>query len=114
MDECIFCQITAHNKEAEILSEDDQLMVVKDIHPKAPTHLLVITKKHIHSVNELMDDDKRIVATMIFQARDTAAAQGLAGYKLVFNVGRQGGQIIDHLHLHILGGWKENRKILDI
>lgn len=112
--ECIFCQIAAHHTKADILSEDEQLIIVKDIHPKAPTHLLVIPKKHIHSVNDLTDDDKQIVAAMIFRARDTAVQQGLEGYKLVFNVGRRGGQIIDHVHLHLLGGWEENRKILDV
>lgn len=112
--ECIFCQIAVHDKEADILIENDQLIVVKDIHPKAPTHLLVIPKKHILSINELADEDRQIIAALIFCARDIAQSNGLEGYKLIFNVGRRGGQIIDHLHLHILGGWEENRKIVDV
>ena len=85
--------------------EDDRVRIFKDIHPKAPVHLLVIPKIHIESVAHLTDDHNDIIAKLVFAAKHIAEQLGLKGYKLVFNVGREGGQMIDHLHLHILGGW---------
>lgn len=106
--ECIFCQITSKQIPADLVWEDDKIVVLKDINPKAPVHLLVIPKEHIASVKDLKDEHRDIVTAMIFTARDVASSEGLAGYKLVFNVGREGGQLIDHLHLHLLGGWSKN------
>jgi len=103
--ECIFCAIAAHNKEAEIVFERNEVLVIKDIHPKAPIHLLVIPKKHIASADAICEEDRSLIAEVILVARDAAQNAGLGGYKLVLNVGREGGQIIDHLHLHVLGGW---------
>lgn len=110
MDKCIFCDIVAAQQGKEIIFANAAVVVVRDIHPKAPTHFLVISKKHIPSVRALADTDRELVASMIFAARDTAAARGLEGYRLVCNVGKEGGQIVDHLHLHILGGWAAGEK----
>lgn len=81
-------------------------MVIKDILPKAPVHLLVIPKKHIPSVTDLSDADSDLVGKMIMAGKKVAEEQGVAqsGYKLIFNVGKHGGQIVPHLHLHLLGG----------
>jgi histidine triad (HIT) family protein len=107
-DECIFCRIAEGRTDTELLFEDDVLVVFKDIHPHAPVHLLVVPKKHIRSVNDLAKEDSPIVAHLITVARDMARRQGIdsAGYKLLFNVESGGGQVIFHLHLHLLGGWK--------
>ena len=88
--------------------EDKDFLVIKDIKPLAPVHLLVITKKHIPSVDHLSQNDKELIGGMILVAKVVARDKGLAqtGYKLGFNVGEGGGQLINHLHLHLLGGWK--------
>ncbi|HMR55274.1 MAG TPA: HIT domain-containing protein [Candidatus Doudnabacteria bacterium] len=106
MENCVFCKIGSHAQTADILFENDELYVVHDIMPKAPVHFLVIPKEHMESINHLADDKKELVANMIMTAKDQAALHGIGstGYKLVFNVGKDGGQVIPHLHLHVLGG----------
>ena len=86
------------------MAEDEATIVFKDIHPKAETHLLVVPKKHIHSVSSVEPEDWPIVVGLVKKATEVAKASNLAGYKLVFNVGREGGQMVDHLHLHLLAG----------
>lgn len=108
--DCLFCKIAAGEIPSETVFEDAEVKIFKDIHPKAPTHLLVIPKIHIASIAHLEDDHNNIIARLIYAAKDAASDAGLAGYKLEFNVGRQGGQVIDHLHLHILGGWREGHE----
>lgn len=89
----------------KIVFENETLKAFEDMHPKAPVHIVVIPKRHIQSIAHLEDEHSHTVANLIYQAKDIAAGLNLRGYKLVFNVGREGGQTIDHLHLHILGGW---------
>ena len=109
--DCIFCKIAKKEIQKEFLYENDEVVAFNDIKPSAPVHILIISKEHIQSVNHLEENHKEIVSTMILTAKKLANDAGLRGYKLVFNVGREGGQIIDHLHLHLLGGWT---KIEDI
>ena len=92
--------------ESDMLFENDRLMVIRDILPKAPVHILVIPKEHIISINELEETNAAMVSEMIMTAKQQAKEQGIdqSGYKLVFNVGKDGGQIIPHLHLHVMGG----------
>jgi histidine triad (HIT) family protein len=108
MSDCIFCAIGNKTKQAVILMENDRLFVIKDILPKAPVHLLVISKKHILSVNHLEPGDQQLLGELIMAAKQMAQEQGIgeSGYKLIFNVGKDGGQVIPHLHLHVLGGKK--------
>ena len=84
------------------------MIVVKDILPKAPVHLLVISKSHIAGISQLKLKDKSLIGDMVFTAKEMAVKFGIGetGYKLIFNVGRDGGQVIPHLHLHLLGGKK--------
>jgi len=89
---------------SEIVYEDDKVVVFKDIHPKAPIHFLILPKKHIPSVDHLEIQDKTLMGELILVAQKIAKEQGIEGYKLMINVGRDGGQIIDHLHLHFLAG----------
>ncbi len=90
---------------SEVVYEDDSVKVFKDIHPKAPVHLLVVPKQHIASIAHLQANHSEMISKLIYTAKSVAEKEGLKGYKLVFNVGREGGQLIDHLHLHLLGGW---------
>ena len=103
---CLFCKIANHQQKADIVYEDEAMIVFRDIHPQASVHLLIAPKKHIKSINELKEEDKNLMSQMIFLAKQLAAQQGLAekGYRLFINVGRGGGQIVDHLHLHLVGG----------
>lgn len=102
---CIFCKIAHKEQPAEVVYENDFVLAFYDIKPKAPVHVLIVPKKHIESVAHLAEDDKKLLCEMLFTARDIAKMQKIdEGYKLVFNVGRRGGQVIDHLHLHLLGG----------
>lgn len=108
MEDCVFCNIVNKTLESQILFENDNLVVIKDILPKAPVHLLVIPKKHIVSVIDLEVTDSPLVGDMVLTAKEMALKFGVkdTGYKLIFNVGRDGGQVIHHLHLHLLGGKK--------
>jgi histidine triad (HIT) family protein len=103
---CIFCKIINKEIPAQIISEQENLIILQDIKPSAPYHHLIIPKKHIRSIMDLKDEDQEIVSKMIMVAKTDAEKADLKGYKLSFNVGREGGQIIDHLHLHLMGGWK--------
>ncbi len=105
MKDCLFCNIGSGKTASDTLFEDDQVRVFTDIHPKAPIHLLIIPKIHIPSIAHLEENHAGVISHMIFTAKRVAEEKGLKGFKLVFNVGREGGQVIDHLHLHLLGGW---------
>lgn len=111
MENCVFCKIVKKEIPSTLLYEDDQLVVFKDIHPSAPVHNLIVPKEHIASIAHLEGNHKEVLAALIYKAKDSAAQAGLKGYKLVFNVGREGGQVIDHLHLHLLGGWTKKSDI---
>jgi histidine triad (HIT) family protein len=106
--DCIFCQIIAGQRKADITFQDDTLLVFKDINPRAPVHLLVVPRKHIRSINELTEHDLPIMAAMVGSAADAARAADVdrSGYRLVFNVERGAGQVIFHVHLHLMGGWR--------
>jgi histidine triad (HIT) family protein len=103
---CIFCQILAHKLPAEILYEDKDLAVIKDINPSAPVHLLIIPQKHIDSLNSLDAESVNIFPKMVLTAKRMAEQMGTKlGYRLVVNCGREAGQVIFHLHMHLMGGW---------
>lgn len=107
-DDCLFCKIANKQTDTEILHETDDLVVFRDVNPHAPVHLLIVPKKHVRSVNDLEERDHDIVAKLIFTARDMARAMNIhaSGYRIFFNVEKGGGQMIFHLHLHMIGGWK--------
>jgi len=110
----IFCKII----RGEIASEepvyrDDAVIVLKDIHPAAPVHLLVIPVKHIESIDAAGPEDTAILGTMMLVAKKVAADAGLKeGYRLIINTGEHGGQMVPHLHLHVLGGRHLGAKII--
>lgn len=104
---CIFCDIIRGDLPAEFVLENDTLVVFKDINPHAPVHLLIVPRKHIRSVNDLAAKDRPIVAEMILAGQQMARHMAIdkSGYKLLFNVEKGGGQVVFHLHLHLIGGW---------
>jgi histidine triad (HIT) family protein len=108
VNECVFCKIINKEKSADIVYEAENLIVFKDMNPKAPVHLLIIPKKHVKSIISLTKEDYSLISDIVFTAKNMAVKQGLIGYRLSFNVGREGGQVVDHLHMHLLGGWKES------
>jgi histidine triad (HIT) family protein len=105
--DCLFCKISHGKTSTEILYENDTLVVFRDINPAAPIHLLIVPKNHIRSVNDLSEADQPILAEMVMVAKEMAAQQGVdkSGYRLFINVERGGGQVIFHLHMHLIGGW---------
>ncbi len=104
--DCIFCQIVAGKIPSEILYRDEEVIAFRDINPVAPTHLLIIPKKHIPSVTHLSQADLPLVGHMVDVANQLAKGEGIAedGYRLVINCGKDSGQEVPHLHLHLLGG----------
>jgi histidine triad (HIT) family protein len=103
---CIFCQIVSRELPAEILFEDKHLVVFRDINPEAPIHLLIVPKTHFDSLNSLDEKTAPIGAQMFLTAKKMAESQGIqSGYKILINCGREAGQAIRHLHMHLMGGW---------
>ena len=104
--DCIFCKIANKEIPSEIVSEDESFVVFKDINPKAPVHLLIIPKAHIGPVNTLGAQDKEIISGIVLKAKEMAEKIGVSenGYRLIFNVGKDAGMEVDHLHLHLLAG----------
>jgi histidine triad (HIT) family protein len=104
MNNCLFCKIIAREIPASIIYEDDNVIAFNDIHPKAEIHFLVIPKLHIASMLDLKNEHSELIANLILIAKQIALGQGLEnGYKTHINTGKNGGQEIDHLHLHIYG-----------
>lgn len=103
MKECLFCKIAEKEIPSEVVSEDEDFVVFKDVNPKADIHLLVIPKEHIESLKDITERDSERVGRLMLKVADTAREQGLEGYKVAINVGKKGGQEVDHLHIHILG-----------
>ena len=99
---CIFCDIIEGTATASVEYEDERVVAFNDINPKAPVHILVVPKRHIASVFEMQEDDKELFGYLVWAARRLAEQRRLEGYKLLFNVGEQGGQIVFHVHLHLL------------
>lgn len=107
--DCLFCKISHGQMGTDFLYEDENLVVFRDINPHAPVHLLIVPKRHIRSVNDLTAADDGILAEMITTARQMAKKEKVdtSGYKLLYNVEKGGGQVIFHLHLHLMGGWNK-------
>jgi histidine triad (HIT) family protein len=105
-NDCIFCKIISGEVKANIIYEDEVLVVFEDIHPVAPVHFLIVPKKHIPSVNHIEEEDAQILAKLFFVARDQAKKAGIAesGFRLMVNSGKDGKQTVFHLHMHLIGG----------
>lgn len=105
-DTCLFCRIVDGEIPADVIHETDRVLAFRDIDPKAPTHVLVIPRKHLTSLGAAADDDGDLLGEIMLAARDVARSEGIAdgGFRAVTNVGHDGGQEIQHLHVHVLGG----------
>ncbi|KTD34783.1 HIT family hydrolase [Legionella moravica] len=103
---CLFCKIAKGEIPATVLFEDNEIIAFRDIRPQAPTHILIIPKKHIATINDTSDDDEQLLGKMVLKAKKLAESEGLSevGYRLVFNINSGGGQEVYHIHLHLLGG----------
>ena len=113
MNDCLFCKIAAGEIPSAKVYEDDKLLAFKDINPQAPVHILIITKAHYESVNALDETSAPVVGVIMLAAKKIAAEQGLNnGYRLLTNIGEDGGQTVKHLHFHLIGGVKLSEKMV--
>ncbi|MGB5278291.1 MAG: histidine triad nucleotide-binding protein [Gammaproteobacteria bacterium] len=106
MTDCLFCKIRDGEIPGDKVYEDDDILAFRDVNPQAPTHVLIIPKKHIATINDLDEDDITVSGKMMLVAKQIAADEGidLDGYRLVFNCNKGAGQAVYHIHLHLLGG----------
>jgi histidine triad (HIT) family protein len=104
--DCLFCRIAQGEIPAELVRTDPEVVAFRDIHPQAPTHILIIPRKHVSSVRELADTDAELMGKLFLAARDLAREEGISetGYRMVVNAGAGAGQTVFHIHLHLLGG----------
>lgn len=105
-DSCLFCEIVAGQVPATVVHDSERVLAFRDINPQAPTHVLIVPKAHHVDVGSLAADDPALLGELVREGAAVAASEGLAerGWRLVFNVGRDGGQTVSHIHGHILGG----------
>lgn len=105
MSDCLFCKIIAGDIPGDIVYQDDKVLVFKDLYPKAEVHLLMIPKLHIESLAEMTPAHNELISYMMLKLPEIAKSQGLsAGFRTIINTGKEGGQIVFHLHIHLLGG----------
>ncbi len=104
--DCVFCRIAAGKLPSDILYQDEEIVSFSDIHPMAPVHVLIVPRKHIPSLANLTDDETPLIGHMARVANRLAREAGVArkGYRVVINCGKEGGQVVPHLHMHLLGG----------
>jgi len=106
MSDCIFCKIIAGEIPATVVHETDDVLAFRDLGPQAPTHVLVIPKRHIATINDMRDSDAELVGKLYLAAQKVAADEGISesGYRTVMNCNEGAGQTVFHMHLHVLGG----------
>jgi len=106
MNDCLFCKIRDGEIPANVIYQDENVLAFEDVNPQAPTHVLVVPKKHISTVNDLQEDDAELVGKLYLAAKKITAEAHVAddGYRLVMNCNEQAGQTVFHIHLHILAG----------
>lgn len=106
MSDCLFCKMVAGDITPDSVYENDEVLAFRDINPQAPTHILVIPKKHIATINDLDTDDEALIGKLFLAAKEVAKTEGLEqrGYRTVMNCNREAGQTVFHIHLHVLGG----------
>ena len=110
MDQCIFCKILKGEIPGKFVHRDENIVAFYDINPKAPVHVLVLPVKHLESLNNLQDTDKDLVGQLMISVKKIAEKLKIAdhGYKVVINNGSGAGQLVFHLHIHLLGGWRQS------
>ncbi len=110
---CVFCQIVSKKIPSDIVYQDEEILAFRDINPRAPVHLLIIPKKHFTSLKQLTEKEIPLMGRMVSVANQLAEREGISesGYRLVINCGKEGGQLVPHLHLHLLGGRQLSGKL---
>jgi histidine triad (HIT) family protein len=103
-EKCLFCRIVAGELPADRVYEDERVIAFKDIHPQAPFHCLVVPKTHVATLNDFEPEQSALLGALLLTAKRIAAEHGLPGYRVAMNVNREGGQVVFHVHLHVLGG----------
>jgi len=106
MDDCLFCKMISGEIQPDVVYEDDDVLAFRDINPQAPFHALIVPKRHISTLNDLTPDDAELIGRLHLAAKVVAAQAGIAeaGYRTLINCNEQGGQVVFHIHLHLLGG----------
>ncbi len=106
MSDCLFCKFVSGEIKPDVVYEDDEVMAFRDVNPQAPTHVLVIPKRHISNLNELEPGDAELIGKLYLAAQKVAGEEGIAepGYRTLINCNAEGGQAVFHIHLHLLGG----------
>lgn len=106
MNDCLFCKIGSGQISSRVVLQDDDIMAFEDVNPQAPVHVLVIPKRHIGALSECGEGDRTLLSRLLETASVVARKKGVieSGYRVVANTGRNGGQTVFHLHLHVLGG----------
>ena len=112
-EQCIFCRIVAGDLPSDKVYQDEDFLAFRNISPEAPTHVLIIPKTHITSAAELTEGQQKLAGRLIIIAKNLAEKEGIAkkGYRLVINCGPEGGQLVPHLHLHLIGGRKLDARL---
>lgn len=111
--DCVFCKIVAGKIPSELLYQDEEIIAFRDINPQAPIHLVIIPKKHIPSLAHLSEVEHALIGRMVNVANQLAKGEGISetGYRLAINCGQEGGQLVPHLHMHLLGGHQLSDKL---
>jgi len=113
MDQCIFCKIVSGEMPATTVYQDEQVTAFRDIHPVAPTHILVVPNEHIASTNDVSEEDEQLLGHMLTVIKPIADQEGITdtGYRLIVNTGPDANQVVFHLHLHIIGGQRMRHRM---
>ncbi len=113
MENCLFCRIVKGEIPSDKIFEDDNYIAFRDINPQSPTHILVIPKRHVEKLSDCGEGDEKLLSGLVLTANRVARSEGIdkAGYRVVINSGEEGGQVIFHLHLHLMGGRKLNDRM---
>lgn len=106
MDNCLFCKMISREIEPDVVYEDDDVLAFRDINPQAPVHILLIPKRHISTLNDLQPEDAELIGKLSLAAAKVAEQEGIAepGYRTLMNCNEEGGQVVFHIHMHLMGG----------
>lgn len=113
MNDCVFCKIINKEISSTPVFEDEDLIAINDIRPKAPVHVLIMPKKHIINLDDVNEEDSDILTKIMLTAKKIAVEKGIAGqYKVTTNIGEMAGQTVFHMHFHVIGGWKNKENVV--
>ncbi|HUV43097.1 MAG TPA: histidine triad nucleotide-binding protein [Patescibacteria group bacterium] len=114
MKDCLFCKIIRKEMPNDLIYEDKDVVAFHDINPLTPCHILIVPKKHIEGIQTVKSDDQVVLGKILLTASKIAKQKKLKGYRVFFNCGKIGGQAVFHLHLHLVGGWKDLPEFIEL